>query len=107
VSFRIFRRSCCRGAGLAFGLREISLLHENSGEIQPGCYKVRPEPQGSFEMADRSLQFSLLGEDPPQSGLRLSVSRGTPNRRLEIGARGSEVTLSERVLPALIGKMSR
>jgi hypothetical protein len=96
-----------RRARLSFGLRKISLLRENAGEIQLGICKIRPEPKCRLEMTHRGIQFCLLCQDPAQGGLRLGIRGRAANRFFEIGAGGNKVALLERLLSALVGEPRR
>ena len=91
-------------ARLAFGFLKISLLHENPGEIQPGRYKVRPEPKCRLKMTYGWTEFPLLRQDPAQGGLRLGIRGRAADSLFEIRARGSKIALLERLLSALVGE---
>ena len=104
MRFRVRRSSLGRDARFTFSFLQISLLDKNAGEIQPGHYKVRSEPQRGLEMTYSGSDVSLLRQHPAEGGLRLGIPGRATNCLFEIAAGGGKVALLERLLTMPVGK---
>jgi hypothetical protein len=95
----LYREAC-----FFFRIGKISLLRKDAREVKARRNKIRSKAKCSLDVADRSIQFSLLPQHPPERRLRLCISRRASDCLLKIGPRRSEVAPLKCLLPALVGE---